>query len=184
MVLAQTSTVTSPTPTPTPTPVPAPTASAEMAAFSSIKKASVVGNSIQKTSGCAGCADSGAITQQRLLANGSYVEFTLTDATKQLVVGLNTGQTITKPNSNLYAFSVNGSGQVEVREKGAYRSEFSFSTSTVFRIAIESHRVKYYANGNLLYTSATIPVYPLIINISLLGQSAKVNNIMVLMGGG
>src|SRR5262249_1433710 len=38
-------------------------------------------NSIQKTSGCDGCEDAGAISQQQILSGDGYLEFTASEAT-------------------------------------------------------------------------------------------------------
>ena len=52
-------------------------------------------------------------------------------------------------------------------------------TGDVFRIAVESGVVKYYKNGTLFYTSTVAPVYPLLVDSSILSLNGTVTNAVI-----
>src|SRR5205823_15023712 len=49
------------------------------------------GSSLTKTSGCDGCADAGAISQQTIASVDGYVEFTASETNTQRHIGLSNG---------------------------------------------------------------------------------------------
>ena len=71
------------------------------------------------------------------------------------------------------------SGTVEVRESGVYRTDTIFAAGDVFRIAVQAGTVCYLKNGKVFYTSAAAPVYPLLIDTSLLNLNATVSNAVI-----
>jgi hypothetical protein len=146
--------------------------------WTSLVNATATGNSLQKTSGCGGCADAGALSQQQIASGNGYVEFTATETTLLRFVGLSRGATGTDASSIVFAIRLQ-SGNAEVRESGSYRTETTCADGDVFRVAIESGVVKYYKNGAIFYTSATAPVYPLQADASLFDLGATVGNAMI-----
>ena len=85
-----------------------------------------------KTGGCGGCDDSGAVSQQRIVAGG-YVEFTASETGSLRSIGL--GESATDPSSMLFSIRLQGT-TAEVREGGVYKSETPFATGDVIRIAV------------------------------------------------
>jgi hypothetical protein len=165
-----------PAPSPAPS-IPPPSAgsiAAQPAQWSMVVNAVVTGNSLTKTSGCGGCADSGAVSQQQIVSGG-YVDFTASGTGPLRSIGLG-GNTI-NPAGILYAIRLQGT-TAEVRESGVYKSETSFSSGDVFRLAINGGTVTYSKNGHVFFTSAGAGS-PLSVAVSLLDLNATVTNITI-----
>src|SRR5687767_3859239 len=47
------------------------------------------GNSLQKTGGCDGCQDAGALSQQKIISGSGYLEFTVSETNRLRYIGLN-----------------------------------------------------------------------------------------------
>jgi hypothetical protein len=119
----------------------------------------VTGNTITKNGGCDGCWDAGASSQQAITAGNGYVEFQ-TSSGAMLWGGLSSGHPVTTANQIKYALRFFPT-YVEVRETGAYQSEWPIAAGDLHRVAVENGAVKYYQNGTLKYTSTQAPTYPL-----------------------
>ena len=172
-----------PTPTSTPTPTPTPPPSG---AVIWIEKVNVTDTSttLTKTGGCDGCTDAGAISQQQLSSGEGYMEFTASSGTYGYIgLGTSTGSTSTHTEIN-FGITFSG-GNWTIREIGwSYKDEGSYSNNDVFRIGVEGGQVKYRKNGTLIYTSATSPSYPLVVDTSLMPSGANIYNTTVSFGGG
>ncbi len=145
-------------------------------------KVAVDGNSIIKPSGCHGCADAGAISQQTIPSGSGSVEFEVS-ANAYLTVGLSHGNPGTTGSE--IAFGLRFSpGVVEVRESGVYKADWRQAGGAVYKIAVDGGSVKYYQNGTLKYTSTQAPVYPLLLDSSLLTRGAGVLHAFISGGGG
>ncbi len=140
--------------------------------------ATASGNSLLKTSGCDGCQDAGAASQQQIPSGDGYFEFTAPETTTLRFAGLSHGNIGTTAAEILFAIRLQ-TGYVDVRESGVYRASSTFVAGDVFRVAVESGVVKYYQNGKLLYTSAAAPVYPLLVDTSLFNLGATVSNAVI-----
>ena len=138
---------------------------------------SVNGNSLSKTSGCNGCADAGAVSQQQIAAGDGYVQFTVSNTTAERYLGLSTGNPGTSGSEIKFAFNV-GDGAVTVRENGVYRTDAVVSPGDVLRIAIVGGVVKYYRNGALMYSSVA-PTYPLLVDTSLWELGSDLLNVII-----
>jgi hypothetical protein len=66
-----------------------------------------------------------------------------------------------------------------VREGGVYKSETSFATGDLLRIAVSGGVVAYSKNGTVFYSSATPPAYPLAIVASLYDIAATINAVVI-----
>jgi hypothetical protein len=143
-----------------------------------VVNATVTANSLQKTSGCAGCDDAGGISQQQISSSNGYLEFTVSETAQLRYAGLSHAPTGTSAAGINFAIRLQ-SGNAEVRENGVYQADTPFAAGDVFRVAIESGVVKYYKNGTLFYTSRTAPVYPLQADTSLLDLSSTVTNAVI-----
>jgi len=178
----------SPIPTPAPAPTPAPTPSpgpstpppasissgVQPVQWSMLINATANGNSVTKTGGCAGCADSGAVSQQRI-GPGGYVEFTASETGSLRAIGL--GESATDPGSMLFSIRLQGV-TAEVREDGVYKSETPFATGDVIRIAVASGIVTYSRNGRVFFTSSG-SASPLFVDVALRDLNATIANVMI-----
>ena len=140
--------------------------------------ASASGNSVTKTGGCGGCADSGAVSQQKIDASG-YVEFTASETGPLRAIGL--GEAPTDPGRMLFSIRLQGS-TAEVREGGVYKSETPFATGDVIRITVASGVVTYSRNGSVFFTSAGVGA-PLFVDVMLYDLNATITNVTIATSG-
>ena len=143
-----------------------------------VVNATTTDNSLKKTSGCDGCQDAGAASQQQITSGNGYLEFMASETTTLRYAGLSNGNTGTSAAEIKFAVRLQ-SGFAEVRESGLYKADTSFVTGDVFRIAVESGVVKYYKNCTLFYTSTVAPVYPLLVDSSILSLNGTVTNAVI-----
>jgi len=139
-------------------------------AWTQLTNLTAEGGSLQKTSGCDGCEDATAVSQQQIAlgANG-YLEFTATETNTLRSVGLANISAGMGMADMDFAIRLQ-SGNVEVREKGVYRTGTSFVSGDVFRITVGAGVVHYYKNGAVFYVSTVAPS-------SALRGSASINNL-------
>lgn len=141
------------------------------------------GNSLRKTSGCDGCPDAGAVSQQSFTSGDGYVEFTATETNRLRFAGLSAGNAGTDYNNLKFSIKLTDFGVAEVREQNqAYRFEVKYQSGDIFRITLEAGRVRYYQNGRAFYTSSTAPTYPLVLNVSLVSTGATINSARITAG--
>jgi len=133
------------------------------------------GNSLQKTGGCDGCTDAGAVSVQMIGLKGGHVEFTASETNTLRYIGLARNVTGT---GTAMRFTIRlQDGIAEVRESGSYRTDTTFAPGDVFRIAVESGKVNYYKNGQLFFRSGVNPVYPLLVDTALLNSWSTIQNV-------
>jgi hypothetical protein len=148
-------------------------------AWTNLTNVTASGSSLQKTSGCDGCEDADALSQQQLASGGSgYLQFTATETNTLRSAGL------TNVNSGLGVSNMDfairlQSGNVEVREKGVYKAGTSFTSGDVFRIAVGTGVVNYYKNGTVFYTSATTTAMALRASVSINNLGGTVTSAMI-----
>lgn len=143
------------------------------------------GNSLQKTGGCDGCTDAGAVSTQSIASGDGYVEFTASELTTGREIGLSNGNTNTSGTDIDFSIELwrTPTGYLDVRENGVYKSDATYVTGDVFRIAVVSGQIKYSKNGTVFYTSVTSPTYPLLVDTALFSSNATINNAVILSGG-
>jgi hypothetical protein len=146
--------------------------------WTSLVNASVTGTVLQKTSGCDGCASSGAISLQTISSGDGYVEFTVTEAGTQRFIGLSNGNLGTTPSEIKFALNLH-SPYIEVRESGIYKADRPYTIGDVFRISVTAGKITYSKNGTVFYTSAVVPAYPLLVDTALLGTNSSFNNVLI-----
>ncbi|MBI4526179.1 MAG: fibronectin type III domain-containing protein [Deltaproteobacteria bacterium] len=146
--------------------------------WTNLVNVTATGNSLKKTSGCNGCADAGATSQQTIASGNGYVEFTAAETSTLRFLGLSNGNAGTTGGEIKFAIRLQ-SGWAEVRESGVYKKNTTFATGDVFRIAVESGAVKYYKNGGLLYTSTVAPTYPLLVDTSIYNLNGTLSNAVI-----
>jgi hypothetical protein len=132
---------------------------------------------LQKTSGCDGCADAGAVSEQQITGSG-YLEFTVMDRSLVRYVGLNHGNTGTGSAEIPFALKL-ASGYVEVREYGQYLWDTTVNEGDVMRISVQNGTVQYSRNGAVFYTSRLQATYPLQADTALSSTGATVNNAVI-----
>jgi len=115
------------------------------------------GGSLQKTGGCDGCEDGTANSQQQIALGASgYLEFTASETNTLRYAGLQTVGAGTGSQNINYAVRLQG-GDAAVYENGVYKTDVSFATGDVFRIAVGAGVVNYYKNGTVFYASSAVP---------------------------
>src|SRR5262245_1759957 len=136
------------------------------------------GNTLQKTGGCQGCDDAGAVSRQVIRAGDGYVEFTVGEGNTFWLAGLNHADESTRFNDIDFAFRFNGAGQADVMENGVYQAggDTTYVAGDVFRIAIVGGKVQYSKNGRVLRESQQAPRYPLFLDTALGSTGATVQN--------
>jgi hypothetical protein len=138
----------------------------------------VDGNALEKSSGCDGCADAGASSEQQIVSGDGYVEFNVTDTTKALYVGLGAHDTGTSVTDIDFGIRLGG-GYAEVRENGRYRTDRRAASGDIFRVAVQSGTVTYFKNGTVFWNSVAPPVYPLRMDTSFLSLDAAIVNAVI-----
>src|SRR5207249_11866754 len=131
------------------------------------------GNSVTKTSGCDGCNDAGAISQQKITAGDGYAQFAAGATGPLRMAGLTQSFTVSSPSTIAFAIRFQ-SNIAEVREGGVYRADTSFVAGDVFRVAVQSGVVRYSKNGTVFYTSQAAPAYPLVLAAALANRNGVV----------
>ncbi|PYM93789.1 MAG: hypothetical protein DME04_09565 [Candidatus Rokuibacteriota bacterium] len=142
------------------------------------------GNSLQKTSGCDGCEDAGATSVQQITGPDGYVEFTASEPTTLRALGLSNGNTDMTAADIDFAIALWPFGGTDVRENDVWPPDSPSLTryvpGDVFRIAVESRVVRYYKNGTLLYESKNAPLFPLLVDTTLLTMNSTITNAVIL----
>jgi hypothetical protein len=161
-----------PPPTPSPSTAPA-------VIWTSVVNATAAGNSLQKTAGCDGCADSGAVSVQAIASGDGYVELEASETNTWRAIGLSRVNTDPSTGSIDFALWFRQGGYVEVRENNAYRTDTAYATGDTFRVAVVNNKVAYSRNGVVFYTSAGTPVYPLVADASLVSLNATLSKVVI-----
>jgi hypothetical protein len=138
----------------------------------------VVGDVLQKSAGCDGCADAGAVSKQRIADGDGYVEFEVSEVGTSRALGLSRRNTDTTVGDIDFALSLT-KGYVEVRENGVYKADVPCATGDKLRVAVVNGKVRYSRNGVVFYTSATAPAYPLLADASLGTPNATIKKAVI-----
>ena len=148
-------------------------------AWTGVVNLTASGGSLQKTAGCDGCEDATALSQQQLASGASgYLEFMASETNTLRSVGFTQTGTGVGYADMAYAIRLQD-GVATVREEGVYKSDTSFVSGDVFRIAVGAGIVNYYKNGTLFYTSSTAPTYPLQASVSINSLGGTVTNAVI-----
>jgi len=143
----------------------------------------VSGNSLTKQGGGVAVWDAGAVSSQTITAGDGYVEFTVLETNKNRMCGLSNGDSNQNYADIDFAWYAYDDGTLYVFEDGVNRGSFgSFTTGDRLRVAVEGGVVKYRKNGMLLYTSATAPTYPLLVDTAFSAMGATISDAVI--GGG
>ncbi len=156
-------------------------ASAQSVAWTSEVHVGVTGNVLQKTTGCDGCDDAGAVSQQQIPAGDGFVEFTVGETHTFFLAGMSHGNTNTYYNDIDFAFRFNGGGWADVLENGVYQSggDTPYAAGDVFRIAIVGNKLQYIRNGAVLLEKVEAIQYPVLLDVALGSIGATLQNAVV-----
>ena len=137
----------------------------------------VFGDRLEKTGGCQGCEDAGAVSRQMIRSGDGYVEFTVGETNTFWLAGLGHQDNSTRYDDIEFAFRFNGAGRADVMENGAYRGgDTPYVAGDVFRVAVVGGRVQYARNGRVLLESQKAPVYPLMLDTAFGTVGASIEN--------
>jgi hypothetical protein len=162
------------TPVPSPTPAPVP-ASGTAVEWVERVNAAATGGTLTKTGGCSGCPDAGAVSSQRIASGNARVSFVAAETQTLRYIGLSSGNTGTTPEEIRFGLRLED-GRAEVRERGVYRGETAVAAGDLLTVAVEAGVVSYARNGAVFYRSAAPPVYPMLVDTSLLEPGASVSS--------
>ena len=171
-----------PTPTPKPTPAPPAGGQTEEVVWANYIGATPSGNDLTKAA-TTGWGNSGAVSTKALASGDGFVEFTAAETGTSRMCGLSDGDSTQSYQDIKFAFQLHGSGNVNIYESGTQRTNASGNTvfatyvaGDTFRVSVQGTSVKYYKNGNLLYTSLVAPAYPLLVDTALYTNNATISD--------
>ncbi|MDB5258458.1 MAG: hypothetical protein JWM14_3153 [Chitinophagaceae bacterium] len=122
----------------------------------------------------------GGAASWNTVSNNGYFQFTATEVNKARMIGLSTTNTNANYTSIQYAFYLKNNGNLNIFESSTDKGLFStYTTNDVFKILVDNNIVKYYQNGNLLYTSTVAPTLPLLVDVSINATGGTVTNAVV-----
>jgi len=147
---------------------------------------STANNSLLKISGCDGCPDATAVSNETISGVG-WVQWSAPEAQTLRVLGLSQNMVVTDVTEIPFAIRLQA-GTAEVRELGTYKTETSFVAGDTFRITIQDGLVRYQKNGTAFYTSATSATAAMRIQAIVFGLNGALGNIIAAVastpGGG
>ena len=119
--------------------------------WASAVNVSTANNGLQKISGCDGCPDATAVSDQAISSTG-WVQWSVPEVQTLRVLGLSPDTVVAAVTDIPFAIRLQA-GTAEVRELGMYRAETSFVVGDTFRITVEQGTVRYQKNGTTFYVS-------------------------------
>jgi hypothetical protein len=144
--------------------------------WTNLVNATVVNGKLTKLNGCEDCENAGAVSREMLSASTGkgFLEFRVTDLTKNYFIGLSHSSIGTTSSEIAYAMW-QGNG-VTITENGVSRTFFPVAVNDLLRITVENGVVKYLRNGVVVYTSTVAPTYPLRVDTSLRSKDVTVTD--------
>jgi PKD repeat protein len=143
--------------------------------------ATASGTVLTKTGGATGW-NAGAVSRKAIRAGDGYVEFVAGETGTARMVGLSHGDADADFRDIDFAIYPHIGGSLHVYERGVYKAGLgAYAAGDRLRVAVEGGAVKYSRNGTVLYTSAAVPAYPLLVDTSLYSSGATVRD-TVLVG--
>ena len=141
--------------------------------WGAVTKSLAGAGTLTKIAGCDGCPDAGAVSLHQLPAGEGSVELVPAPG-HRLFAGLaDVSTTLPSPASLPYAFSFWPDGGWDVRERGVYKTEGRLTDGDVFRIVVAAGTVRYFRNGQLVYTSTVPAASPLRFGATLYSRNAS-----------
>lgn len=166
------------TPTSTLTPTATPT-TCEQVIFNNTVNVTITGNTIQKTGGAGSTWDAGGISAQNILAIEGSVQATVDSLQTYRMFGLSHGNHNVNFNDIQFAAYLAGN-TLKIYESGLYKGTFgTLAVSDTVTIAVYGGLVRYYLNTTPVYTSATVPTFPLNLDSSINSLAGRISNVMI-----
>ncbi len=143
---------------------------------------STVNNGLQKISGCDGCPDAKAVSNQTISGVG-WAQWSAPEVQTLRVLGLSPNAAVTVDSDIPFAIRLQA-GTAEVREMGTYKAETAFVVGDTFRITVENGAgtgagtVRYQKNGTTFHTSANSATEAMRIHAILYGLDGALGNIV------
>jgi len=129
---------------------------------------SLRGDRLEKTGGCDGCDDAGAVSRQIIRSGDGAVEFRVDEDDTLLRAGLSRSSGGRRFGNIDFAVRLNGNGRADVMENGAYvGGDTEYRAGDVFRVEVVAGRVRYLKNGQVMHVSQKWPAYPLVFDVAL-----------------
>lgn len=142
----------------------------------------VNGTILQKTAGCDGCDDAGAVSAEEIPSGDGYVEFTIGETNTFFLAGMTHGNTGTTYCDIDFAFRFNGGGWADVLQNCSYQGgDTPYAAGDVFRIAVAGNKVQFIRNGSVLLEQERTLQYPLLLDTALGSVGATLHNAHVVV---
>jgi len=115
------------------------------------------------------------------------MEFTTAEANTAKICGLGNGDNGQGEGDVDFGFDLMKNGKVRIRLGLALKTNpatgtkiwGTYAANDLFKVAVESARVKFYKNGTLIYSTTTAPAYPLCVDTSFFTPNATINGAKV-----
>lgn len=120
----------------------------------------------------------GAFSVESIAANtNGYFEMTAQETNAYRMGGLSSTNLNASYTSIQYAVYLHAGAGLYIYESGAYIDYFgTYATGDIFRVSREGNQIKYYQNGSLFYTSATLTTATLYADTSLYTYGSTIYN--------
>lgn len=137
----------------------------------------IEGGNLRKTA--ANAWDNGGATSKETIESGNgWVEMKAVQMDFKMF-GLSNGNSDSHYGDIDYAIYTDMQNLL-IYEKGAHIATVGTHTiGDVLKVAVENGVVKYYKNSELLYTSLQVPVYPLLLDVSIYSPGGILNNVLM-----
>src|SRR5262249_12523190 len=150
--------------------------------WANLVNCTAAGSYLQKTGGLDQTDDAYATSAQGALDGDVYVEFTAEQNDKERWCGLNNSNPIHQSADDInFAIKLGSNKKALVVENGVTKAKIKYKPGNAFRVSVDSGVVNYYKNGSVFYTSTASPVYPLLVNASLVDTMSDISNAMILL---
>jgi hypothetical protein len=145
--------------------------------WTNYRNVAVRGSSLEKTGGCEGCDDAGAVSRQTIESGDGFVEFMAGEDYSFWMAGLSR----LNGNANFgnidFAVRLNGNGRADIVEKGTYvGGDTEYRANDGFRVEVANGVVRYLKNGQLLHVSQRRAAYPLVLDVALGSIGSTIRN--------
>jgi hypothetical protein len=146
--------------------------------ISSLSNVKATGNNLTKIQSNGNW--NGGAASFNTVSNNGYFQFTASETNTSRMAGLSNSYTSSSYTTIQYALYLRNDGALFIYESGNSRGQFgTYATNDIMKISVESNTVKYYQNGNLLYTSTVAPTLPLLVDASINSQNGTITNTLV-----
>jgi alpha-tubulin suppressor-like RCC1 family protein len=141
--------------------------------------AAVSGNDLTKTATLA-TFSAGASSKNVIRDGYGFVEFTAPESNTERMAGLSNGDSNQSSADIDFGIVLHSNGTVGISEGGLNRGTFGlYSAGDLFRVEVRYGVVRYLRNGAALFTSSSIPRYPLRVDTSFLTTGARLSGFHV-----